>query len=234
MTDVPPSARSGRRLAAWLTFVLLLTALAYGGRFADGGPNVRDYFYRWEFLVLALIQFGVMLAVTLLIARGGPVRELVGMRRPRRWSSAVGPMVAIVIAIFVFSAAYAQLLDVDTEQEQGLVPDEWRPDRAAPFAANFVVATTFVPFVEELVFRGLGFALLARFGRRFAIVAVGMLFGLAHGLVEGFPIIAAFGIALAWLRSRSGSVYPCVLLHGLFNALSLLGAVLLESEGGRG
>ena len=42
-------------------------------------------------------------------------------------------------------------------EEQGLVPD-WEATRAAPFVANFVVVARRRPVVEELTYRGLGFA----------------------------------------------------------------------------
>ena len=84
-----------------------------------------------------------------------------------------------------------------------------------------------MPFVEELTYRGLGYSLLERFGRWPAIVSVGLLFGLAHGLVESLPVLAVFGAVLAWIRSRTGSVYPGMLLHSLFNLVALVAAVTL-------
>ena len=81
------------------------------------------------------------------------------------------------------------------------------------------------PIVEELTFRGLGYSLLARYGRWTAIIATGLAFALAHGLVNAFPLLAAFGIGLAYLRSRVDSVYPGMIVHGLFNAVALTVAV---------
>ena len=56
-------------------------------------------------------------------------------------------------------------------------------------------------------------------------VAIGVLFGLAHGLVEALPILVALGIGLAYLRARTDSLYPCVIVHGAFNAIALVLAV---------
>ncbi len=81
------------------------------------------------------------------------------------------------------------------------------------------------PIVEELTFRGAGYTLLERYGRPLAIVAVGLLFGLAHGLVDALPLLAAFGMGLAYLRARTASVYPGMLLHALFNGVTLIVAV---------
>jgi len=38
-------------------------------------------------------------------------------------------------------------------------------------------------------------------------------------------VLVALGIGLAWLRSRTDSLYPCFLLHALFNGIALAFAV---------
>ena len=91
-----------------------------------------------------------------------------------------------------------------------------------PFLANAAVVTIVAPFVEELLFRGLGFGLLTQFvGPWPGIVLTGLAFGLAHGLVAALPVLALFGIILGWLRWKTGSIYPGMLLHGIFNGVAL-------------
>ena len=80
------------------------------------------------------------------------------------------------------------------------------------------------PIVEELMFRGLGYSLLVPFGVVPAILIVGVTFALAHGLLNAFPALAVFGCALAWLRMKTTSVYPGMIVHGTFNALALIAA----------
>ena len=80
--------------------------------------------------------------------------------------------------------------------------------------------------VEELTFRGLGQSLLRFLGRWPSILIVGASFGIAHGLVEALLVLVPFGIALAWVRDRTDSVYPGMVVHGLFNAIALVAAVL--------
>jgi membrane protease YdiL (CAAX protease family) len=77
------------------------------------------------------------------------------------------------------------------------------------------------------MYRGLGFTLLAPYGTWIAILVTGLLFGAAHGLVLGFPILSLFGILLGWLRSKTGSVYPCMFVHAIFNATALIVSVTL-------
>jgi membrane protease YdiL (CAAX protease family) len=83
------------------------------------------------------------------------------------------------------------------------------------------VVVGIAPVVEELTYRGLGFFLLRPYGEVAAIVGVGVAFGLAHGLVEGLPILSLFGMGLAFLRSRTDSIYPPILLHAAFNGFAL-------------
>jgi membrane protease YdiL (CAAX protease family) len=230
VVDASPRPTHERKLIAWLAFVGALAALNYAGRAAGGRPE-EDVLYTWGAFFAGLIQFSLMLGITLWIARRGPARELLALRRPRSWWRALGLAVLVLIGTYVIAIALSPFLDPG--EEQGLTPEEWDPSRAAPFLANFVLVSTFVPVVEELTFRGLGFSLLLRFGGLFAIVASGVIFGLGHGLVAALPVLVAFGIGLAVLRSRSGSVYPSILLHGAFNAFALIASITL-GDGGDG
>ena len=58
-----------------------------------------------------------------------------------------------------------------------------------------------------------------------AVLGIGVAFGLWHGLIQALPILIAFGAGLAGIRARSGSVYPGMLLHAVFNAIALVVAV---------
>jgi membrane protease YdiL (CAAX protease family) len=44
-----------------------------------------------------------------------------------------------------------------------------------------------------------------------------------------FPVIAVFGGVLAWIRSRTGSVFPGMVLHATFNAIALIAAVTISN-----
>ena len=62
-------------------------------------------------------------------------------------------------------------------------------------------------------------------GAAAAIVVTALAFGLAHGLVVALPVLSIFGAILAWLRLRTDSVYPTMILHALFNGIALIAAV---------
>ena len=224
--DTPRAALRDRRLVGWLAFVASLATLNYVARFAAERPDERDTLYQWSSFVAGVVLFGIMLGITIVLARADFSRTL-AVRRPRSWRIALLFAFLLLVGIFVLSGIVGLFLDPG--EEQGLTPERWDPDRAPAFAANAVLVAGLVPVVEELTFRGLGFALLERFGLWTAIVVVGVLFGLAHGLIEALPLLVAFGIALAWLRAITGSVLPCILLHGVFNGLALLFSLVLEN-----
>ena len=211
------------RLVAWATIVGVLAALGYAGRFA-GGKLPKEPLYRWDQFAGGLVQFLVLLGLMLLVAVGLSKREAFALRKPTSWRRAAKIAAAVVVAIVVVSAVLDPLLHPGKEQD--LAPHGWEPRHAAAFAANFVVVALLAPVVEELTFRGLGFTLLLeRFGRWPAIVLVGIAFGLAHGLVDALPPLVVFGACLAYLRSRTSSVYPGMILHAGYNSLVLLFAV---------
>jgi membrane protease YdiL (CAAX protease family) len=211
-----------RRLVAWIVFVGLITAVAYASRFTAGRPD-RNALYQWSTAISELVVFAVIVVVTLAIA--GSHHELLALRRPRSWRRAVALAVPLFIAVFVAISALDRALH--GAREQGLVPKHWEPRHASAFAANFVVVALIAPFTEELLFRGLGYSLLERYlGKWPTILAIGIAFGLYHGLVEALPELALFGCALAWLRSRTGSVIPGMLVHATFNAVGLLSVFL--------
>jgi membrane protease YdiL (CAAX protease family) len=209
-----------KRLAWWGALVAALVTLQYASRFGSSG-GVSEPLYRWSFLGASIGQELFLLVVILAIA--GFRTGRFALRRPRSAGEAVGLAFAIFVVVNVFETLYVWL--VQPGNEQGLTPSHWEPRHAAAYVANGVVICTLVPFVEELTFRGLGYSLLERFGRGFAIVVTGVLFGLSHGLVLELPIIAAFGCLLGWLRARTGSVLPGMALHAAFNLFALVAAV---------
>jgi membrane protease YdiL (CAAX protease family) len=212
----------GGRLVAWATIVGVLAALGFAGRYAGPKPP-KEPLYRWDQFAGGLVQFLVLLGLMLLVAIGLPKREVFALRLPSSWRRAAKIGLGVVVTIAVVSAALDPLLHPGKEQD--LAPHGWEPRHAAAFAANFVVVALVAPIVEELTFRGLGFTLLERFGRWPAILLVGVAFGLAHGLVDALPPLIVFGACLAYLRSRTTSVYPGMILHASYNSLVLLFAV---------
>ncbi|MGH2498822.1 MAG: lysostaphin resistance A-like protein [Candidatus Limnocylindria bacterium] len=226
MTEAPRYPTHPIRLVLWLGLVAIPVAFAYLGRDAVVPP---DFIYRYSSALLILVQDGILLGLTFLLAAGRPARDWLGLRPPTSWKAAAKIGAAVMVVAWAVSAVVVSLSGIRAPEQEGLIPGFWDPSRAAAFAINFVLLTVFVALAEELWFRGLGYHLLMPFGRPVAIVAVGVAFALSHGLLVGLPVLAAMGMGLAYLRSRVDSVYPAILVHALFNAIALLAAVAASS-----
>jgi CAAX protease family protein len=218
LTEVPRP-----RLVGWAILVGVLALVSYSANFASDGDTPDDILYRWSSVVGGIVQYAIILAIVLALCRG-LAPETLGLRRPASWRRAAGLMLAALVAIWIIGAVLNLFLEAG--EEQGLVPDGWDSDRAVPFAANFVVVAIVAPVVEELTYRGLGFAAVRdAFGAGAAVVVTALAFGLAHGLVIALPVLTIFGAILAWLRLRTESLYPTIMLHGVFNGAALIAAV---------
>ena len=217
-----PRTPVDKKLFGWFALVGVVSAISYASRFAGGKPP-KNALYQYGTAATELVLFALILAVVLLIARDLPKREVFALRRPASWGRAIGLAFAVFIVIGIANALLNPLLHGG--REQGLTPSGWEPKHAAAFAANLLAFAVIGPIVEELTFRGLGFFLLARLGQTAAIVVIGITFGLWHGLVEALPVLIIFGTGLAFLRSRTNSIYPGMILHATFNGVALLAAV---------
>lgn len=90
--------------------------------------------------------------------------------------------------------------------------------------AGVVLAAVVAPIVEETGFRGMLYnALRGTMGVWPAAMVSGAIFSIIHPtLPGGFLPILALGSVLAILRESTGSLYPCMICHGLWNGALLL------------
>jgi membrane protease YdiL (CAAX protease family) len=207
------------RLIGWCLLVAFMSTLAYASQLSSGPPE-KDVAYQWSSSILGAVQYALMFGIIMLLTRGLDRRSFLALRPPvTSWWRAAGIGALVILAVFVVSAIVAQF--GNAEREQGLIPEHWDASRIAPFLGFCIVVVVIAPIVEELLFRGVGYGLLERFGQYPAIVAVGIAFALVHGLIAGFAVIAVFGAGLAYLRAKTDSIYPGMLLHASFNAFGL-------------
>ena len=170
---------------------------------------------------------GILLLFMLLIARGLPLRDAFALRRPASWPDAARIALAALAAIYLTS--YVLELAIGHNVREQAVPQFYDAARLVPFIANAVAIAVFVPIVEESMCRGIGFYLLAPWGRNAAIVGTAVAFALAHGAVLDLPWVLVTGLGLGYLRASTGSLYPCVALHATVNGVALLASALLAA-----
>lgn len=166
-----------------------------------------------EALYLPIVSVASSLLVLVLVSAG---REFVGegLRAARARHFAEAALVAGVAAAVAYGwvRLLVRTMDVD---DSGFA--EIRSELGLPLT---LAVFSLAPGVfEELAFRGL-FQGRVRvlMGRTQTVLAVGAAFALAHGVTIGLPFHMGLGIWLTSLRERSGSLYPCMLAHALYNA----------------
>lgn len=100
-------------------------------------------------------------------------------------------------------------------------------------AAGLLLIAALPAVCEEIAFRGLVQAgLLKRFPPAVAIILTSVAFGLAHYSVFRFLPTAILGVLLGWVRWRSRSLFPGMLIHGLNNGLAVLALATMPDPQG--
>ncbi|RMB09011.1 CPBP family intramembrane glutamic endopeptidase [Eilatimonas milleporae] len=95
----------------------------------------------------------------------------------------------------------------------------WLPHAVWTCAVFLVIA----PVMEEVVLRGyLQSGLQQRMSPILAVIVTAALFASAHLSVANWLPLFFLGLALGAVREKTGSVWPCIGLHGLNNAVYLI------------
>ena len=100
-----------------------------------------------------------------------------------------------------------------------------------------VLGVLVAPLVEETIFRGFLYPVIARqFGITAGIALTGTLFGLMHAaqLWGGWGQIALLilvGVVLTWVRARTGTVAASYFVHLGYNGLQLVGYLIYVVSG---
>lgn len=94
--------------------------------------------------------------------------------------------------------------------------------------ATLLAAVFVAPFCEEIFFRGFLFpGLLRSMPVGWAIVLSSLFFAVAHADAGSFAVLFIIGLALAYLRWRTNSLWPGMFLHFINNGLGALLIILV-------
>jgi membrane protease YdiL (CAAX protease family) len=90
-------------------------------------------------------------------------------------------------------------------------------------ATIFLLVCVTPPLLEEAAFRGVILAKIREsFGTQSAAIVVSILFSVLHLAMLSFVPFAALALVLAALRIRTGSLWPSIIGHALFNLATML------------
>jgi membrane protease YdiL (CAAX protease family) len=176
--------------------------------------------------IATMIQdLGFVGAAVFLAAQVAPVRpSQFGLVAPASVWRAVGILIAGAVLFIVVSDVYFTLLHA-SGQEKEFVKEIGGNAGTLGILAVCALTTVVAPICEELLFRGFIFRSLSNWrGPWPAALITGALFGVVHGLsaplVDLAPL-AFLGFVLCIVYWRSGSLYPCIALHVVNNAIAL-------------
>lgn len=168
-----------------------------------------------------ILFIGVPIAIAAMRTRSRPWRA-VGFTR---FKASDLLLVAVAMGVQIGVTLIFIQLFFTPEQDTLLDDVNFNETTVAAIAAVFLIVIA-APVTEETLFRGLFFgALRTRAPFWVAAGASGVLFGAVH-LVSGDVAVAGlltlFGVILAWLYERTGSLGPPIILHMVNNAIAII------------
>ncbi|MEA2366493.1 MAG: protease family protein [Thermoleophilaceae bacterium] len=198
--------------------VVGIIAAATGATSDDESPT---------FTVLATFLQGLIFIGTAVLFASfvrKPRAEHFGLRPTRLWLG-VGWTVLGLVTFYVLVAIYSAIVQPDAQQTvaQDLGADQ---GTFGLIAAGFMVVCV-APVAEEFFFRGFFYrALRSRWSPLVAAGIDGLLFGVIHYDFSGadalliLPPLALLGFIFCVVYERTGSIYPCIAMHALNNAIA--------------
>ena len=97
-----------------------------------------------------------------------------------------------------------------------------------PLLILLITTVILAPIFEELIFRGILLPVLAgKMGKIGGVVISALIFALAHLSVGELPPLFVLGIGLGVMRLSSGRLFPCALMHSLWNGVTFASLLLV-------
>lgn len=223
-----PEEQRWRPWTAWVALIAAFGGALFGGLiigaigaaagsdFDDPTPAVN--------ITATLVQDICLIGAAVLFASmtGRVDPRQFGLRATHPWR-ALGWMAATFVAFYVFTVIWVAIVGGDPNDEK--LPDELgaNDSTVALLAVAFLVSVV-APIAEEFFFRGFFFGALRNWrGLWPAAIITGVVFGGIHAGSADWEFLlplAFFGFALCLLREKTGSLYPCIVLHCVNNSIA--------------
>lgn len=197
-------------------YIVIGAIAAIAGADAENLPAGVD-------IAATVVQDAALVGSAVMFARmtGRPRPAQFGLRPTRPWP-ALGWIAATWFGFFLFSVIWVAALGINEKDD---LPDQLGADKStlAMLAVAGLVCVV-APIAEEVFFRGYFFTALRNWkGLWPAAILTGLTFGAIHAgsAPVGYLVpLAVFGFGLCLLYDRTGSLYPCIVLHAFNNSLA--------------
>ena len=222
-------------LICMLLLLLSQTVVAFAFVFLQGGNLFQaeltfeeadalmlEIMYAHQTEIL-LVSYALVLAVLWIMARRRKqsLASFTGLSAPARF-----PLLVLAAAAGLAAAFWATIAVNLIPWPEGLM-ESYQQESAALTTTkpimDFLAVVIVGPLVEELLFRGIIYdALCTVVPAGAAVIFQGMLFGSVHGTLIWMAYALFMGCVLGYLRKRTNSLRPCILMHMVFNGSAYL------------
>lgn len=225
---------------AWdLIGISLITALFFSLVYQSIGAEQEKTVKLSPALLVSNIIFQAGMVGILVLAMAFRVRisEWLGLRwKHWPWVFLIGPLTVVamwtVFAVIQVSGymRWMESIGVETVQDTvKLLQESKDPVVIALMAAAAVIVA---PVCEEIVFRGYLYGAAKKFaGAAGAALFSGIIFGMAHGSVAAMLPLCVFGVVLAVIYEKTGSIWAPMFVHFCFNAATVAVQLIVRAYG---
>ncbi len=220
-------------LVPWIVFVFGLDSLkGTSGRSVALSPQ-EDLLNAIIAFVFTLLIEGAFLIAPFYFANSA-FRSIVSRRRLifgslgfRHFNvrRAVVWIVLLFVVIIILNGVYQYTITIFHLNLQTNDQFILKQSKQAPLTtySTLLASVLVAPVCEEVFFRGFVFAgFLRGMSLGWAVVLSALIFAVAHADPGSFIVLFCIGLALAFLRWQTRSLWPCILLHVLNNAIAAL------------
>ncbi len=204
--------------------ILTLIVLMFSDLSADGEQAGEASDVSWLGYALSLVMSAAIYVPLL-------VRWLYIPRMERRRISVFEPLGWFLVVVILMGMVNASMeafglvewvvqQTESPELQESIVMLQTRD--AAVVIYMFIAAVLIAPVGEELLFRGFLYpALKSSMGKWGAILLSSLMFGAVHMALVQTLVLSIFGVILCLAYERTKSIWLPILLHALFNGLSI-------------
>jgi membrane protease YdiL (CAAX protease family) len=227
-------------LVPWILLALGLASLNTSGKPAHPhhlSPQADLLSAIVTFLFSVLVEGAFLIAPLYFANRAVPafgnhrlaVLNALGFRR-FQWVGALSLIVVLFLAFYLVNGSYQYVITVFHLNLQTNDQVILQQSKEAPLTtyATLIASVVVAPICEETFFRSFVFAgFLNRMPVAVAVLLSSFLFAIAHADLGSFAVLFFIGLALAFVRWRTHSIWPGILLHLLNNGIGALVIVLI-------
>ncbi len=196
---------------------------------------VGPYIDRSETVITPLsliLNFGILTTMAAIVFglyhQRGLFPDALGLE-PKHPAQVITWAVVAYVIMFIASIALSQLgveqwltERLGEKQNQKLVDELMVSQENQKRLIMILGACVIAPFAEEIIFRGYLYPVAKKYSEPIiAAIFSGIFFGAIHGEVWAVIPLSIFGILLALLYEASGSIWSCILCHGIFNIINV-------------